>query len=317
VLAEFTIDLKRCGESIRREWDSIGEFDNLFLMGIDAASMNGGPTSMLEEVKGENKYGALADDMNFPKRYGIIAVRGCMVLEVRDEDGNVLSDPSYQPVKSDKPKDTIKRYFKVALDPAQYAADATGKGSLFGLKVYQTLNVVVRRHGKENNFKAVLETVRSLMTGEGSINRSIPRWLQPVLLGYGDPASASFQSKKMIHFAEITPGVTPPDAALDYGDTFVNESHLRSSFEGNVVVDGRKDCDESKPQTRLNYRIKIDCKNGESNIIATSYPFLPDVSGNPVPFTPVQVKAIRSGLSPGLTMIVVHPERERLMLQFK
>jgi intron-binding protein aquarius len=307
VLAEFTIDLKRCGESIRREWDSIGEFDNLFLVGIDAASMHGGPASILEDINDVQKYDSLADDMNFPKRYGIIAVRGCMVLEVRDEDGNVLSDPSYQPVKSDKPKDTIKRYFKVTLDPAQYAADATGKGSAFGLKVYQTLNIVVRRHGKENNFKAVLETVRSLMTGEGSINRSIPRWLQPVLLGYGDPASASFESKKMIHFAEITPGVTPPDAALDYGDTFVNEAHLRSSFDGSVIVDGSKDIDESKSQTRLNYRIKIDAKNGERNIIATSYPFPTNISGNPIPFTPVQVKAIRSGLSPGLTMIVGPP----------
>jgi len=307
VLAEFTIDLKRCGESIRREWDSIGEFDNLFLVGIDAASTNGGPTPVLEEMKGENKYGTLVDDMNFPKRYGIIAVRGCMVLEVRDDDGAVLTDPSYEPVKSDKAKDTIKRYFKVALDPAQYAADATGKGSVYGLKVYQTLNVVVRRHGKENNFRAVLETVRSLMTGEGSINRSVPRWLQPVLLGYGDPASASFESKKMIHFAEITPGVTPPDAALDYGDTFVNEGHLRNSFDGTIIVDGRKDFDESKPQTRLNYRIKVDSKNGDSNIIASSYPFPPNISGNPVPFTPVQVKAIRSGLSPGLTMIVGPP----------
>ena len=307
VLAEISVDLKHCGDKIRKEWDSIGEFDNLFLLGVDANSMEGGPISMLDESTGDGRPIADEDDVTFPKRTGIIAVRGCMVLEVRDEDGNILSDRSNERETRDKPTKSHKRLFKVALDPAQYASDATGRGSPLGTKVYQTLNVIVRRHGKENNFKAVLETVRGLMSGAGSVNRSIPRWLQPVLLGYGNPAAASYDSQNMIRFAEKTTGVTPPSAALDYGDTFLSESHLRASFEGDITVDGRHEIEESSSNQRVNYRIKIETDSGKQVLQATSYPFYSNCAGNPVPFTPVQVKAIRSGLSPGLTMIVGPP----------
>ena len=58
VLAEITLDLCHCGESIRREWDQIGEFDNLFLIAIDAAKMSGGTAPFLPgrdiEVNGGN-----------------------------------------------------------------------------------------------------------------------------------------------------------------------------------------------------------------------------------------------------------------------
>ena len=102
------------------------------------------------------------------------------------------------------------------------------------MKVYSMVNVVVmRRHGHENNFRAVLTTVRGLMKGTGSVNRSIPKWQRPVLLGYGDPTSAAFSSLNMISFAKNTVGVTSPDSALDYGDTFLNEAHLLSSFQCN------------------------------------------------------------------------------------
>lgn len=43
VTAQFTIDLQPCGDSIRREWDQLGEFDNLFLVAIDASKMTGRP----------------------------------------------------------------------------------------------------------------------------------------------------------------------------------------------------------------------------------------------------------------------------------
>lgn len=42
VVAEIAIDLVHCGQSIRQEWDSLGEFDNLFLIGVDASQMSGG-----------------------------------------------------------------------------------------------------------------------------------------------------------------------------------------------------------------------------------------------------------------------------------
>lgn len=44
-----------------------------------------------------------------------------------------------------------------------------------------------------------------------------------------------------------------------------------------------------------------------STVEAISYPFPEGVKGNPVPFTPLQVAAIRAGLSPGLSLVVGPP----------
>jgi intron-binding protein aquarius len=120
-----------------------------------------------------------------------------MVLEVRDEAGTILSDPAASfandggeggvPV----PKGKL-RFFRVALDPAQYALDASGDGSPLGTGVYETLNLVVRRSGRENNFKSVLETIRSLMSGgANSVFRSIPNWLVSKVL-VCDPQRSDF-----------------------------------------------------------------------------------------------------------------------------
>jgi len=46
----------------------------------------------------------------------------------------------------------------------------------------------MRRKPKENNFKAVLETIRNLMNTECVV----PDWLQDILLGYGDPGAAHY-----------------------------------------------------------------------------------------------------------------------------
>lgn len=55
---------------------------------------------------------------------------------------------------------------------------------------YAGFNVLMRRKPKENNFKAVLESIRDLMN-EVAI---MPDWLEKVFLGYGDPAAAMYQN---------------------------------------------------------------------------------------------------------------------------
>jgi len=231
----------------------------------------------------------------------------------------VLSDPSLEYAEGGRPNPKGKlRYLRVALDPAQYAADALSSP---GTDVYETFNLVIRRHGRENNFKAVLETIRGLMSGGAdSMYRSIPSWLMPVLLGYGGDASmASYKSPKMKAFASKTLGVTSPNASLDYGDTFLDMDHLRDSFQGcdELVVDGEKIAIPSDVATKTNvssdrkkYRVKVIENKGQDNKVrveATSYPFPPGYNGNDIRFTPVQVSAIRSGLSPGLTTIIGPP----------
>jgi len=137
----------------------------------------------------------------------------------------------------------------------------------------------------------------------------------PVLLGYGgDPTMASYSSPKMKSFASMTAGVTPPHAALDYGDTFLDVIHLRESFAGcDLTVDGieiTNDYDaEANSSGRKKYMVKVIDDTGQNkvNVVATSYPFPPSYAGNDIRFTPVQISAIRSGLSPGLTTIIGPP----------
>jgi intron-binding protein aquarius len=59
---------------------------------------------------------------------------------------------------------------------------------------------------------------------------------------------------------------------------------------------------------RCNYKLKFVEENAKIKIEATPYPFPSNTFvGNQVPFTPVQVEAIRSGLSSGLTLVVGPP----------
>jgi hypothetical protein len=75
----------------------------------------------------------------------------------------------------------------VRLDPAQYYADMRD-----GHDCYSRLNLLVRRKPKENNFKAILETIRDLMNTP-ALNRAIPSWLHDVFLGYGSPKAANYR----------------------------------------------------------------------------------------------------------------------------
>lgn len=298
VIAEITIDLVHCGDTIRREWDALSEFDNLFLVAIDATKMTGAPAPLLSELdetfSDSERRVADDEDKTFPERFGVMAIRGCMILNIRDEDGNIVNGSTSQDRKQIS-KGT-KRILRVELDPAQYTYDSRSKR---GTHVYSTLNLVVRRDGRANNFRAVLETVRGLMEGSGSIGRVLPPWLQPVLLGYGDPKTADYKSHVIKSYCVKTPGVPKPGAPFDFCDTFLDPKHLLGSFPDNKV----HRTGSGTEQERKNFQLEFH----EDVVKASSYDFLKNVKGNSVRFTPVQVEAIKSGLSLGLTLIVGPP----------
>ncbi len=337
VIAEIVVDLEPCGEAIRREWDEIGEFDILFLVAIDASKMTGNLAPYLKDY--HLRHGSHRawdsdserrvpdeEDSTFPERFGVTLVRGCMVLQVRNEAGTILSEPGAR--IPDGERKSTKRIFKVAMDSAQYAVDSKStEGSdmyqvsqhLFVKDIFkiphsiifslQRFNLVVRRHGRENNFKSVLETIRGLLEGAGSIDRVIPPWLQNLILGHGDPTAASYKSDTMKQYAKNTVGVNKHSDFLDFGDTFLNHDHLKSSFESEVIIVEEASVDQKK---RHNYKIRFSTrKSGEDNttktIEAVPCPHPEQSRGNPVHFTPVQVEAIRSGLLPGLTLVVGPP----------
>lgn len=77
------------------------------------------------------------EDSTFPTRFGVVGIRGCMVIHVRDEDGNVLVGgetdiPKDGTEKSDQDrpkKRSTKLIVRVSLDAVQYARDMkTGNG---------------------------------------------------------------------------------------------------------------------------------------------------------------------------------------------
>ncbi|VEU36345.1 unnamed protein product [Pseudo-nitzschia multistriata] len=321
VTAEFTVDLERCGASIRGEWEELGEFDNLFLVTLDASKMNGAQAPLMKDYHLQHGAHKMWDtdkekrvpdeeDGSFPKRFGVVVIRGCMVMQVRDEHGTILSDPGVS--IPDKQKGSTKKIFRVAMDTCQYSSDSKLGGAS---DLYKSFNLVVRRHGRENNFKSILETIRGLTEGAGSISRVLPKWLQSILLGAGDPKSASYNSDNMKSYALHTVGVNKPTDYLDFGDTFLDQKHLRASFpEQKIKLDGNEltgdgDSIDGRPRSNFKIRFSQDLENGSEKqlVEAVSLPFPKDISGNPVPFTPAQVEAVRSGLSPGLTLVVGPP----------
>lgn len=80
--------------------------------------------------------------------------------------------------------------------------------------LFKGFNILMRRKPKENNFKAVLETIRELMNTECVV----PDWLHDIILGYGDPSAA--------HYSKMPTQIS----TMDFNDTFIDMDHLRSCF---------------------------------------------------------------------------------------
>lgn len=349
VVAEFTLDLKDLGHSIRKEWDALTEYDVLFLVAIDARRMTGEPAPLLGEYHLQHGNHHMwesdrddrrvpdEDDKTFPERFGVKAVRGCMILQVKDEKGNILNDPWSVAVdgttnkkKTDVPKAPVgtKRTFRVALDPSQYAKDLQSSPTGSTDFIYGAFNLVVRRHGRANNFKSVLETIRGLMEGAAAVDRVLPLWLSRIILGQGESTAASYRSKYLQQYAKKTVGVSNPNAPLDYCDTFLSEEHLRESFpdkDASITVDGRGALQKKKqkePEINRRYRVRVEHQENAGNkkkstlaIEAESYVFpAKTTNGNSIRFTPLQVEAVRSGLSPGMTVVVGPPGTGKVSL---
>ncbi|KAF6775202.1 hypothetical protein AHF37_05714 [Paragonimus kellicotti] len=226
--------------------------------------------------------------------------------------------------------------------------------------LYDTFNVLVRRKPKENNFKAVLETIRDLM----NTRSVVPEWLLDLLMGYLDPAAAHYSRHPDIY-----------EVRQNWFDTFLSSTHLLSAFPQYAIefVDKRRryrwadqdaslkdHSDEPGPPpyrltfpplsedptaiakamvptemltaSELNSVVKQDVKpisdclpklmaeaydpplHPPWHLLARAGGHIPNQTfsggkkpGNRVPFTPAQIEAIRSGMQPGLTLVVGPP----------
>jgi intron-binding protein aquarius len=275
----YTLPSAQSGYVIRQEWESIRSHDVVFLLSIDAAI----PDS---EKSAERKPG-----VSFPDHFGLKYVRGGEVIEMLDEADKPINenDPSAPRVGS-------RRTLRVRLDTAQFQADILAERASKGIdssaafdpteipSMYKTFNIVMRRKPKENNFKAVLETIRDLINARSIV---VPDWLRDVFLGYGDPSACTNIEKAQV---------------IDFVDTFLIADHLKASFPGKSIKFSSAD---PQPPFRLNF-------SDESQIVAESYVpnqrYTTDVpKKNSVPFTPTQVSAIQQAMNKGLTLVVGPP----------
>ncbi|XP_071832631.1 RNA helicase aquarius-like [Apostichopus japonicus] len=290
VRADVTITLN-VRQQIKGEWEALRKHDVAFLV----------------TVRPLHRVGKRLDkSVHFIERVGITYIRGCEVEGMLNAEGEVIEEgPDPKP---ELEGDT--RSFRVWLDPNQYQLDMNRTAEDSTEDVYQSFNVVMRRKPKENNFKAVLETIRDLMNNDCVV----PDWLHDIILGYGDPGAA--------HYSKMEKTIS----CLDWNDTFLSINHLKSSFPGYTVRVTTSNPSEQKPPFRITFpepsntkKRKHDSKEEpttapkmelvvEPHVIPNRGPYpYNQPKRNSILFTPTQIEAIKAGMQPGLTMVVGPP----------
>ncbi|KAL3814759.1 hypothetical protein ACJIZ3_016027 [Penstemon smallii] len=304
VTAEVNFSISSYKAQVRSEWNALKEHDVLFLLSVRPS---------FEPLSAEE-----ADKATVPQKLGLQCVRGCEIVEIRDEEGTLMNDFTGR-IKRDewKPPKGEMRTITIALDTAQYHMDVSDIAEKGAEDVYSTFNILMRRKPKENNFKAILESIRDLMN-ETCI---VPEWLHDIFLGYGNPSAAQWTNM--------------PDLlrTVDFKDTFLDAAHVKESFPSFQVCfvdsDGTENLHPCPPfrvkfPENLESRVHVlpehetvTMKNGHSDkarLLVEAYippdpgPYPQDQpKQNSVRFTATQVGAIMSGIQPGLTMVVGPP----------
>jgi len=283
-------------DQIKDEWENLRKHDVCFLLTLRPPA--GTDVNYFDIPASE-----------YLETTGLMYVRGCEVEGMLDENGRVIEEfgsSSGEP----KPKfNSGDRSYRVRLDCNQYREDmdATSQGAE---DVYASFNILMRRKPKENNFKAVLETIRELM----NTTCVVPDWLHDIVLGYGNPGSA--------HYSNM-PNNIP---TLNFNDTFLDFQHLRESFPQYAVQvePGVEESELVSPfvvtfEDVVQAGAKRDNPGDNTAPVQrtlTVKPLTAENRGpypknvpkkNTVRFTPTQVEAIRAGTNPGLTMVVGPP----------
>jgi intron-binding protein aquarius len=298
VRAEVTIDVRKLSEGIRREWESLRPDDVVFLLNVDASKAN----------RASNGGGPLTE----AQKAGLLTVRTAEVVQVIDDKGRAIRDAK---AYFDSRSRSYTRRIQLKLDARRYKEDmehvSAGKRN-----IYEGINVIVRRSGRENNFKPVLESIRDLALSDVPL----ASWLHEVFLGYGDPAGATYK-----HLPNRV-------KRIDYRDTFLDWQHLIESLPGKIV-EPSEDASGSfgppyvleavetpapEPTSKPSKKRRRDAEPAliadvETVKVSTyeppnngPYP-LDAPKANTVRFTPAQIEAIISGSQPGLTVIVGPP----------
>lgn len=299
VRAEVILDVSRLQYPVRREWEALKPDDVVFLLAIEGQ----GDVSMRNGYSGEQNPG---------EELGLRSLRCAEVVSVLDENGRPLRE---QTQTDGLPPRARQRRLILNLDARQYKEDldrvAQGR-----LDIYERINLIVRRRGRENNFRPILDSIRRLALSD----IPAPSWLQEVFLGYGDPSSASYKRlPNRLH-------------SIDFRDTFLDWQHLIESLPGKSIEPHESaqssfgppyvvEFPAAEPEAvavrpskkRRRDQVEVAQPVHESLHVSTykppnTGPYPADAPKlNAVRFTPAQIDAITSGTQPGLTVVVGPP----------
>lgn len=250
-------------EKVKKEWESLRKHDICFLI------------TLRPKLKSRTQFNLKE---SFCEQVGLTYVRGCEVEGMLDQQGKLIEENA-----ADRPYfNNDYRTYRVWLDPNQYYEDMTNGRD----DVYDSFHILLRRKPKENNFKAVLETIKDLI----NTKFVVPDWIHDLLLGYGDASSA--------HYSELMNTID----RFNFNDTFLDLDHLRRSFPSSQLKIAEN---LSSPYT-LRFS---DVSKSEIDVTSSvkKYEFFKKVKKNSIPFTPTQIEAIYSGMQNGLTLIVGPP----------
>lgn len=293
VRAEVSFDVRRLGESVRREWDSLRQDDVVFLLSVEPSNV--------EAMEGSDM------TLSELEKLGLVAIRSAEIIQITDGKDRQVRDGASNL--------DGRRRVELRLDSHTYTRDAAlaaaGKADVYG-----RVNILLRRGRRENNFRPVLESIRNLVLSDAPL----PSWLHEVFLGYGDPAGASYKN------------LPNKVKTVDYRDTFLNWQHLIESLPGKTVEPDEKlsqsfgspyilesidppPAEEAvKPSKKRgrdgNGALKSEIERMKVSTYAppNNGPYATDAAKpNTIRFTPAQVDAIMSGSQPGLTLVVGPP----------
>jgi intron-binding protein aquarius len=300
VRAEIILDVSRLQYGVRREWEQLKTDDVVFLVAIEGQ----------DDMPMRNGH---SEEQNSGKELGLHRLRCAQVVQVLDENGRPLREQANTDGFATRAR---QRRLLVNIDAKQYKQDmdnaAEGRPN-----VYEDINHIVRRRGRENNFLPILESIKRLTLSD----IPAPSWLQEVFLGYGDPASASYQR---LHNRL---------QSIDFRDTFLDWQHLIESLPGRSIEPHEEAQTSFGPPYVVQYpaaaepeiapakaskkrrrdQVEVAQPLHESLHVSTYKP--PNMGPYPadapklnaVRFTPAQIEAITSGTQPGLTVVLGPP----------
>jgi len=159
VRAEIVLDVSRLNEGVRRDWDSLRRDDVIFLMAVRTVD---------ESLNLTNGHGI----QGVARELGLNHLRSATVVQVLDENSRSLRETAGAQTNGLSYRPRLRRLV-VSLDTLMYKADSD-KAAKGKPDVYEAMNVVVRRKGRENNFKPILESIQTLTLSDVSL----PSWLQ-------------------------------------------------------------------------------------------------------------------------------------------